>query len=47
MKIKVGSQNQVKISAVAEILLDYPHLLHSEVIGVDSSSDVSHQPKSL
>lgn len=47
MKINVGSQNPVKISAVEEILKDYPHLSGAQVIGVKASSEVSDQPKSL
>ncbi len=43
----VGTKNQAKIDAVAEILRDYPHLQDAEVQGADTSSGVSDQPKSL
>ena len=47
MKINVGSKNPAKIEAVAEIVKEYPNLAHADVSGVEVSSDVSHQPKSL
>lgn len=47
MKIKVGSQNEAKIEAVKEILLDYSHLMNADVEGVEVSSEVSDQPLSL
>ena len=47
MKIKIGSKNEVKVSAVAELIKDYPHLAGAEVIGVEAGSGVSDQPKSL
>lgn len=47
MKIVVGSKNQAKIAAVAEILQEYPHLAGAEVSGVEAASNVSDQPKSL
>lgn len=47
MKINVASQNEVKINAVKEIILDYPLLASGEVSGVDVSSGVSEQPKTL
>jgi len=47
MLIKVGSKNQAKVSAVAELLREYPHLSHADVAGVASSSDISDQPLSL
>ena len=47
LKIKIGSQNKVKIGAVTEILRDYPHLAHAALESVDASSEVSDQPKSL
>jgi inosine/xanthosine triphosphatase len=47
MKIVVGSKNPAKVEAVREILQDYPHLKDAEVVGVDVSSGVSDQPKSL
>jgi len=46
-RIIVGSLNPAKIEAVAEIVREYPHLADLEVIGVDASSDISAQPKSL
>jgi inosine/xanthosine triphosphatase len=45
--IKVGSLNEVKVSAVAEIIKDYPHLKHAKVLGVKADTKVSDQPKSL
>ena len=47
LKIKVGSYNPVKISAVEEILLEYSHLTPAEVKGIAVNSKVSDQPKSL
>ena len=47
MKINVGSKNPAKVGAVAGIIKEYPHLAHAEVKGVEASSDVSNQPKSL
>jgi inosine/xanthosine triphosphatase len=47
MKIKVGSKNIIKISAVSEIVRDYPHLKDAIVEGVETNSYVSNQPKSL
>lgn len=47
MMIKVGSQNPAKVEAVREILQEYPHLKDMEVVGVEVSSEVSEQPKSL
>ncbi len=47
LKINVGSQNNVKIGAVAEILRDYPHLKDATVHAVETNSEVSSQPKSL
>ena len=45
--VKVGSKNKAKVEAVAEILRDYGHLKDAVVAGVEVSSDVSAQPKSL
>jgi len=45
--VKVGSKNKAKVEAVAEILRDYGHLKDAAVEGIDVSSDVSAQPKSL
>ena len=47
MKIIVGSQNQVKVDAVKEILQDYPHLKDAQIITAEAKSDVGDQPKSL
>lgn len=47
MKIIVGSKNQVKVGAVKELLLDYPHLEAADVSEVEVPSGVSDQPKSL
>lgn len=47
MKINVGSKNDVKIVAVKEAVRDYNFLLVAEVAGVNASSDVSEQPKSI
>jgi len=47
MKIKIASQNQVKVEALKEIIQDYPHLRNAEVTAVDVSSEVDNQPKSL
>lgn len=47
MKIKIASQNQVKVEALKEIIQDYPHLRNAEIIAVDVSSEVDNQPKSL
>lgn len=47
MKICVGTKNAAKLAAVSEIILEYPHLAHAEVVGIDVDSGVSAQPKSL
>ena len=47
MKIKIGSNNKVKVSALEEILEDYPHLKGAEVTSIEVSSGISDQPKSL
>lgn len=47
MKIAVGSANPVKIAAVAESLILYPHLAHAEVFGIETASGVADQPKTL
>lgn len=47
MKIVIGSKNIAKVNALKEILNDYPHLKHADVITNNSSSEVSDQPKSL
>jgi inosine/xanthosine triphosphatase len=47
MKINVGSQNKVKVEAVKEIIVDYPHLASAEVVSMSTESGVANQPKSL
>lgn len=47
MKINIASLNPTKISALKEILQEYPHTEHTEVISMDVTTDVSDQPKSL
>ncbi|MFH1173103.1 MAG: inosine/xanthosine triphosphatase [bacterium] len=47
MKIIIGTNNQVKIEAVKEILADYPHLKEAAVTNQETVSGVSEQPKSL
>lgn len=47
MKIKVASLNPQKIQAVKETILDYEILKEAEIEGVNVSSGVSDQPKSL
>ncbi len=47
MKIIVGSKNDVKVEAVKEIIQDYTFLSNSEVVGMEVSSGVSEQPKSI
>ncbi len=47
VKIKIGSVNEVKVSAVRELLDDYPHLKGAEILGVEIASGVADQPKSL
>lgn len=47
MIINIGSKNLIKVQAVKEILKDYHHLKTSELIAVESLSEVGEQPKSL
>ena len=47
MIIHVGSQNQVKIEAVREVLLNYDFLAKAEVVGVNVDSGVAIQPLTL
>ena len=47
MKINVGSKNKAKVEAVEEILKEYPHLAGAQVEGIEVSSGVTDQPKSL
>ncbi|MEK6936508.1 MAG: inosine/xanthosine triphosphatase [Nanoarchaeota archaeon] len=47
MKINVGTKAEIKINAVKEVIQDYIFLKDAEVIGVEVSTQVSGQPKSL
>ena len=47
MIIRVGSMNKVKIEAVAEVIRWYDFVCEAEVYGVNVSSMVADQPKSL
>jgi inosine/xanthosine triphosphatase len=47
MKIHLGSQNQVKLKALKEIILNYDFLSKAEVFGLAVDSGVSEQPKSI
>ncbi len=47
MKIIVGTKNEAKLEAVKEIMLDYPDLKDAEIIGWETISGVSDQPKSI
>jgi inosine/xanthosine triphosphatase len=47
MIIKVASTNEVKVSAVREVIQFYDFLRESEVVPVKVPSGVSEQPKSL
>ncbi len=47
MRINVGSGNKNKVNAVKDIIQDYDFLSQAKVTGVNVSSDVSNQPKSL
>ena len=47
MVIRVASQNKVKIDAVKEIITQYDFLKNHEVRGIEVSSGVSEQPKTL
>ncbi len=47
MRINVGSQNDVKVSAVREAIRDYDFLSKVEVSGLEVSSEISEQPKSV
>ncbi|MBI4019954.1 MAG: inosine/xanthosine triphosphatase [Candidatus Aenigmarchaeota archaeon] len=47
MIINLGSKNEVKISAVKELVKDYPFLKDAKVLAVQTLSKVSDQPKSL
>jgi inosine/xanthosine triphosphatase len=47
MKIKVGTKNKSKLEAVEEIIKEYPHLKDFEIEGIEVSSGVSDQPRSI
>lgn len=47
MKILVGSKNPAKVSAVREILQDYPHLKDAVVEGFEVALDIPEQPRTL
>lgn len=47
MKIKVGTKNKSKLEAVEEIVKEYPHLADFEIEGIEVSSGVADQPRSL
>ncbi len=47
MKIIVASLNKQKISAVEETIKDYPMFFEATVVGMEVSTGVSDQPKSL
>jgi len=47
MKINVGSANQIKVDAVKEKILEYDFLKNAQVAGIEVSSDVDGQPKTL
>ncbi|MDO8510405.1 MAG: inosine/xanthosine triphosphatase [bacterium] len=47
IKIRIGSKNKAKITAVEEILLDYPHLAAAQIESIEASSGISDQPKTL
>ncbi len=47
MRINVASKNPVKVEAVKEVLNSYPDLASYEIVGIQTNSGVSEQPKSL
>ena len=47
MRINIASKNPVKIEAVREVLNNYPDLANYEIVGIETKSGVSEQPKSL
>lgn len=47
MKINVGSANQIKVDAVKEKISEYDFLKNAQVLGIEVSSDVDGQPKTL
>lgn len=47
MKIAIGTKNQIKIDALAEIVLEYPFLRDVQIMGINVASGVDDQPKNL
>lgn len=47
MKIKVGTKNKSKLEAVEEIIKEYSHLKDFEIEGIEVSSGVPDQPRSI
>ena len=47
MKIAIGTENKIKISALAETVADYDFLAQARIYEVKVSSGVDDQPKSL
>jgi inosine/xanthosine triphosphatase len=47
MKINIGTKNEIKISALREVIAGYDFLAEAEVVGVDAGSGVADQPKSF
>lgn len=47
MKICVASKNPVKVEALREVLRQYKDLANYQVVGIETNSEVSEQPKSL
>jgi inosine/xanthosine triphosphatase len=47
MKIIIGTKNNIKISALREIIGDYDFLKAAEMEGTSAESEVSDQPKTL
>ncbi len=47
MRITIGSANPVKVEALRELIVDYPHLRDATVVAHEVSSGVSEQPRSL
>jgi inosine/xanthosine triphosphatase len=47
MKINVGSQNDVKVSAVREAIRDYDIFSEANISGLEVNSEISEQPTSI
>lgn len=47
MKIKVGTKNKAKLDSVKDIIQEYSHLADSEIEGLEVSSGIADQPRSL